>query len=96
MPATMPLGEFYGCVIFRNYITPPWLGAKIAGVTGKCSIRPAEEVMGFKPNVRDSNWMILVQGNKVTMGVPGCEVLNVQAIEGPFPVDLNDEIVEVP
>jgi hypothetical protein len=41
---------------------------------------------------------VVVQGPKVTMVVPGCEVLNFQAVTvpGSLPLDANPEIVEVP
>ena len=92
----LPGTEFYGCVTFRNYINPPWLGEAISGVTGECKVIEASEVLGFKPNARDSNWVVVVQGPKVTMVIPGCEVLNFQAVIEPFPLDANPEIVEVP
>jgi hypothetical protein len=94
----LPDTEFYGCVMFRSFIRPPWLGEAISGVTGECKVVEASEVLGFKPNVRDSNWVVVVQGPKVTMVVPGCEVLNFQAVTvpGSLPLDANPEIVEVP
>lgn len=92
----LPDPEFYGCVMFRNYITPPWHGERIAGAVGDCRVAQNEEILGFKTNTRDSNWVVVIQGKKVTMVVPGCEILNMQAIAENFPVDLNPEIVEVP
>lgn len=92
----LPSSEFYGCVMFRNYIAPPWLGERLAGVVGECRVVLNEEILGFKTNTRDSNWGVVVQGRSVTMFVPGCEVLNLTAVVEPFPLDANPEIVEVP
>jgi hypothetical protein len=96
MTIQVPSAEFYGCIIFRSYITPPWYGSKIMGVVGNCKVVESQEVLGFRTNVRDSNWLVVVQGRVITMVIPGCEVLNFMSVKGPFPMDLNDEIVEVP
>ena len=92
----IPASEFSGCIMFRNYFIPPWLGERISGVTGNCKVVQNSDVLGFETNNRDANWCVVVQGRKVTMVIPGCEILNMQDIAENFPVDLNPDIVEVP
>jgi len=93
----IPEPEWYGAVMLRNYITPPWHDSPVSGLVGTCRAVPTEEVLGFKHNMRDSNWCVIVTGDFLMQVVPGCEVMGmVKSIRGTLPLDLNPQIVPVP
>lgn len=90
--------KFYGVVIFRNYMWPPWHDGPLSGVIGECRIKNTEEILGFRTHSPDVNWGILVTGRTLTQFVPGCQVLQVIRCDTEHNPDLNlnDQIQEVP
>lgn len=97
MSVRIPGTEWYGTVMVRNYLKVPWTPGPVAGVTGNCKVTQNEEILGFKTGARDANWSVIIQGEKVTVVVPGCEVINMISRDDPgIDFSLNPEIIELP
>lgn len=68
--------EGYGTAFMDGFTIAPD-GSSIQAFTGTITVVSAESMIGHKVNARDSNWAVLISGEKSKMYILGCKLARV-------------------